>query len=168
MSQELVTYIILGSKARLSKVKHFKTDAHEQCVHLNYDENIEKTLDSVITNSHGSLIVLLPPSSIPSSDSRDTLKKISLVNVSAWGWFKYNSKRKNLAQNLGKITTFISGVPSLEQGLYFSKRLYFSIGGIGEVGSSPFAEISKRLQSRLDPQKPLQPLSIRTKNLKIS
>ena len=111
---------------------------------------------------------MLPPSSIPSSDSRDTLKKISLVNVSAWGWFKYNSKRKNLAQNLGKITTFISGVPSLEQGLYFSKRLYFSIGGIGEVGSSPFAEISKRLQSRLDPQKPLQPLSIRTKNLKIS
>ena len=85
MSQELVTYIILGSKARLSKVKYFKTDAHEQCVHLNYDENIEKTLDSVITKSHGSLIVLLPPSSIPSSDSRDTLKKISLVNVSAWG-----------------------------------------------------------------------------------
>ena len=97
MSQELVTYIILGSKARLSKVKYFKTDAHEQCVHLNYDKSIEKTLDSVITQSHGSLIVLLPPSSIPNSDSRDTLKKISLVNVSAWGWFKYNSKRKNLA-----------------------------------------------------------------------
>ena len=107
-------------------------------------------------------------SSIPNVESRATLKKISLVNVSAWGWFKYNSKRKNLTQNLGKITTFLSGVPALEQGLFFSKRLYFSIGGIGEVGSSPFAEISKRFQSRLDPQKPLPALSIRTKNLKLS
>lgn len=168
MSQELVTYIILGSKVRLAKVKHFKTDVHEQCIHLNYNNNIEQAIDLAVTKSNGGLIVLLPPSSIPNVESRATLKKISLVNVSAWGWFKYNSKRKNLTQNLGKISTFLSGVPALEQGLFFSKRLYFSIGGIGEVGSSPFAEISKRFQSRLDPQKPLPALSIRTKNLKLS
>ena len=90
------------------------------------------------------------------------------MNVSAWGWFKFNKNRKNILQSLGKITTLISGVPSLEQGLYFSKRLYFSVGGVGSVGISPFSEISKRLQSRLDPQKPLAELSIRTKNLTLN
>ncbi len=167
MSQELVTYITLGSKVRLSKVKKFKVDEHEECIHLNYESSIEQSLDEAITEAKGGLIVLLPPSSFPSIESREILKKISLVNVSAWGWFKHNSKRKNIAQNIGKITTFISGVPSLEQGLYFSRRLYFSVGGLGMIGNSPFSEISKRLQSRLDPQKPLSPLSIRTKNLKL-
>ena len=43
--------------------------------------------------------------------------------------------------------------------------LYFSIGGIGSFGGSPFSEISKRLYSRIDPQKPLSPLIIRPNNL---
>lgn len=111
MSQELVTYITLGSKVRLSKVKKFKVDEHEECIHLNYESSIEQSLDEAITEAKGGLIVLLPPSSFPSIESREILKKISLVNVSAWGWFKHNSKRKNIAQNIGKITTFISGVP---------------------------------------------------------
>ena len=75
MSQELVTYIILGSKVRLAKVKHFKTDVHEQCIHLNYNNNIEQAIDLAVTKSNGGLIVLLPPSSIPNVESRATLKK---------------------------------------------------------------------------------------------
>jgi hypothetical protein len=137
-------------------------------LHLNFESEIEKTLDNLVAKAKGGLIVLLPPSSTPNQETRDILKKISLVNVSAWGWFKFNKNRKNILQSLGKITTLISGVPSLEQGLYFSKRLYFSVGGVGSVGISPFSEISKRLQSRLDPQKPLAALSIRTKNLKLN
>ena len=168
MSQELVTYIILGSKDRLSKVKKIRVDEHEQCLHLNFESEIEKTLDNLVAKAKGGIIVLLPPSSTPNQETREILKKISLVNVSAWGWFKFNKNRKNILQSLGKITTLISGVPSFEQGLYFSKRLYFSVGGVGSLGISPFSEISKRLQSRLDPQKPLAALSIRTKNLTLN
>ena len=58
-------------------------------------------------------------------------------------------------------------LPDLEQGIYFSKSLYFSVGGIGSFGSSPFSEISKRFYSRIDPQNPLPALIIRTKNLNI-
>ena len=120
MSQELVTYIILGSKDRLSKVKKIRVDEYEQCLHLNFESEIEKTLDNLVAKAKVGIIVLLPPSSTPNQETREILKKISLVNVSAWGWFKFNKNRKNIMQSLGKITTLISGVPSFEQGLYFS------------------------------------------------
>ncbi len=55
----------------------------------------------------------------------------------------------------------------LEQGIFFSKRLYFSVGGIGDFGSDPFKEISKRFYTRIDPQNPLPALIIRTTNLEI-
>ena len=90
MSQELVTYIILGSKDRLSKVKKIRVDEHEQCLHLNFESEIEKTLDNLVAKAKGGIIVLLPPSSTPNQETREILKKISLVNVSAWGWFKFN------------------------------------------------------------------------------
>ena len=61
----------------------------------------------------------------------------------------------------------LRSTPDLEQGIFFSKRLYFSIGGFGSFGISPFTEISKRLYSRIDPQKPLPALIIRTKNLRL-
>ena len=119
MSQELVTYIILGSKDRLSKVKKIRVDEHEQCLHLNFESEIEKTLDNLVAKSKGGIIVLLPPSSTPNQETREILKKISLVNVSAWGWFKFNKNRKNIMQSLGKITTLI------KWGAFFRTRLIF-------------------------------------------
>ena len=71
-------------------------------------------------------------------------------------------------KSLKKFSVNIRSIPRIEQGIYFNKRLYFSVGGVGSVGISPFSEISKRLQSRLDPQKPLAALSIRTKNLTLN
>ena len=94
-------------------------------------------------------------------------KKIALIGLSSWGWFEYSLTRKNIVQNFKKVTTLVRSIPDLEQGIYFSKRLYFSIGGIGIFGSNPFSEISKRLYSRIDPQKSLPALIIRTKNLKL-
>ena len=38
---------------------------------------------------------------------------------------------------------------------------------IGAFGAQPFKEISKRFYSRIDPQNPLLPLIIRTKNLEL-
>jgi len=167
LSQELVTYIVLGSKTRLKETKLPVKNKYEEYLRLNFDskENIVKTLDDLITLSKGQLIVLLPPSSFPNTQAKEALKKIALIGLSSWGWFEFNLKKKNFLQNIKKINTLIRSIPDLEQGIYFSKSLYFSVGGIGSFNTAPFSEIAKRLYSRIDPQKPLSPLIIRTKNL---
>ena len=167
MSQELVTYIVLGSKTRLKETKLPVKNKYEEYLRLNFDskENIVTTLDDLITLSKGQLIVLLPPSSFPNTQAKEALKKIALIGLSSWGWFEFSLKRKNFLQNVKKINTLIRSIPDLEQGIYFSKSLYFSVGGIGSFNTAPFSEIAKRLYSRIDPQKPLSPLIIRTKNL---
>jgi hypothetical protein len=167
LSQELVTYIVLGSKTRLKETKLPVKNKYEEYLRLNFDskENIVTTLDDLITLSKGELIVLLPPSSFPNTQAKEALKKIALIGLSSWGWFEFSLKRKNFLQNVKKINTLIRSIPDLEQGIYFSKSLYFSVGGIGSFNTAPFSEIAKRLYSRIDPQKPLSPLIIRTKNL---
>ena len=97
----------------------------------------------------------------------EALKKIALIGLSSWGWFEFNQARKNIMQNIKRVSTIVRSIPNLEQGIYFSKRLYFSVGGMGVFDSSPFSEISKRFYSRIDPQKPLPALIIRTKNLNL-
>ena len=169
MSQELVTYIVLGSKSRLQGIKLPANGKFEEYISLNFDSKHEilEKLDQLITASQGELIVLLPPSSYPNNLAKEALKKIALIGLSSWGWFEYNSKRKNLVQNIKKVNTLIRSIPDLEQGIYFTKRLYFSVGGFGSIEPNIFSEISKRLYSRIDPQKPLPALIIRTKNLQL-
>jgi hypothetical protein len=169
LSQELVTYIVLGSKSRLQGTKLPSNNKFEEYISLSFHSKhkILEKLDQLITASQGELIVLLPPSSYPNNLAKEALKKIALIGLSSWGWFEYNSKRKNLVQNIKKVNTLIRSIPDLEQGIYFSKRLYFSIGGFGSIEPNIFSEISKRLYSRIDPQKPLPALIIRTKNLQL-
>ena len=135
MSQELVTYIVLGSKSRLANIKLPSNNKFEEFLPLNFNsqDSILDKLDNLITISKGELIVLLPPSSFPNSEAKDSLKKIALIGLSSWGWFQYNSKRKNIMQNIKKVNTVLRSIPDLEQGIYFSKRLYFSVGGFGSM-----------------------------------
>ena len=72
---------------------------------------------------------------------------------------------KGASQRIRKLNTFLNKVPQLEQGIFFSKLLYFSVGGLGDSGDNPFAELAKRFYLRLDPQKPLPSLTIRAKSL---
>ena len=69
MSQELVTYIVLGSKSRLQGIKLPANSKFEEYTSLNFDSKhkILEKLDQLITASQGELIVLLPPSSYPNS-----------------------------------------------------------------------------------------------------
>ena len=169
MSQGLITYIVLGSSERLKGLKLPLSSKKEEYVLTNFSrkESFEKTIDNIIFNSKGNLIVLLPPSATPNQKSKEILRKISMIDQSSWGWFRYNDKKNDFIQNLKKITSSVRSIPNIEQGIYFTKRLYFSVGGIGKFGTSPFNEISKRFYSRIDPQNPLPALIIRTKNLDI-
>jgi len=169
LNQELVTYIVLGSYERLKGLKLPNSSKNEEFVlaTLSDKASLEETLDKIIFDAKGNIIVLLPPSTFPNSKSREILQKMSMIDQSTWGWFKFNEKKNNFIQNLKKISSSMRSIPNIEQGIYFSKRLYFSVGGVGKFGSTPFNEISKRFYSRIDPQKPLPPLIIRTKNLNI-
>ena len=168
MSQGLVTYIVLGSEERLKTLKLPISNREEEYLFANFSNNVscEKKLDQLVTNSCGNLIVLLPPSAFPNLKAKNALKKIAMLDLSAWGWFRFKEK-KNFLQNIKKISTTLRNIPKLEQGIFFSKRLYFSVGGIGDFGSDPFKEISKRFYTRIDPQNPLPALIIRTTNLEI-
>ena len=134
---------------------------------FNKKSQIEKSIDYLVSNAKGNLIVLLPPSSLPNKKSKEILNKISMIDQSTWGWFKFNKNNNDIIQNLKKISSSIRSIPNIEQGIFFTKRLYFSVGGIGCFGTSPFKEMSKRFYSRIDPQNPLPALIIRTKNLNI-
>ena len=164
MSQELVTYIVLGSHSRLARLKKFKVENDEECIFLSFNDyaSLVQTLDNVIADSSGSIIVLLPPSSIPKKKNRISLKKMAMINYHVWGWFDLPNSEDKVSSNLKKLNTFIRTTPSIEQGIYFTKDLYFSIGGMGKFKADYFTEISKRLYSRLDPQKPLAPLTSRS------
>jgi hypothetical protein len=168
LSQGLVTYIVLGSEERLKTLKLPVSNREEEYLFANFSNNVscEKKLDQLVTNSCGNLIVLLPPSAFPNLKAKNALKKIAMLDLSAWGWFRFKEK-KNFLQNIKKISTTLRNIPKLEQGIFFSKRLYFSVGGIGDFGSDPFKEISKRFYTRIDPQNPLPALIIRTTNLEI-
>ena len=169
MNQELVTYIVLGSYERLKNLKSPSSNIFEEYLSANFSDesSLEKDLDELIANSKGSLIVLLPPSSFQNVKAKKALKKISMIDLSTWGWFKFNKNNNDVIQNLKKISASIRSIPDIEQGIFFTKRLYFSVGGIGKLGSSPFKEISKRFYSRIDPQNSLPALIIRTKNFNI-
>jgi|TARA_B110000438_G_scaffold83325_1_gene82997 hypothetical protein len=164
LSQELVTYIVLGSHSRLARLKKFKVENDEECIFLSFNDyaSLVQTLDNVIADSSGSIIVLLPPSSIPKKKNRISLKKMAMINYPVWGWFDLPNSEDKVSSNLKKLNTFIRTTPSIEQGIYFTKDLYFSIGGMGKFKADYFTEISKRLYSRLDPQKPLAPLTSRS------
>jgi hypothetical protein len=164
LSQELVTYIVLGSHSRLARLKKFKVENDEECIFLSFNDyaSLVQTLDNVIADSSGSIIVLLPPSSIPKKKNRISLKKMAMINYPVWGWFDLPNSEDKVLSNLKKLNTFIRTTPSIEQGIYFTKDLYFSIGGMGKFKADYFTEISKRLYSRLDPQKPLAPLTSRS------
>ena len=64
-----------------------------------------------------------------------------------------------------RINTLLNKVPQIEQGIFFSKSLYFSVGGVGDISANPFAELAKRFYLRLDPQNPLPSLTIRGKSI---
>ena len=168
MSKILVNYIYIGSKKRLKKLKFFKPFSFENITSIGFDKEAElvELIDKAIADSSSNLVVLLPPGTSPNKSSRESLKKMALINQLSWGWFKLNNNK--VLNKLKGIILSMNQIPTLEQGIFFSRDLYFSIGGIGKVTKSPFDEIGKRLYSRIDPQKPLPPLIIRSKKIGLS
>lgn len=162
-----VSFIIIGSKERLSKVKSYQIEDGVECLlcpFLNIDE-LPSLLDSKIAELDSIVISIIPAGAFPKKNARKQLVHFSRSEYQFWGWYHFGNKFKGAIQNIGKINTFLNKVPQLEQGIFFTKSLYFSVGGLGEIKLNPFAELAKRFYLRLDPQKPLPSLTIRSKSL---
>ena len=162
-----VSFIIIGSEERLSKVKSYQIEDGVECLlcpFLNIDE-LPSLLDSKIAELDSIAISIIPAGAFPKKNARKQLVHFSRGEYQFWGWYHFGNKFKGAIQNIGKINTFLNKVPQLEQGIFFTKSLYFSVGGLGEIKSNPFAELAKRFYLRLDPQKPLPSLTIRSKSL---
>ena len=162
-----VSFIIIGSEERLSKVKSYQIEDGVECLlcpFLNIGE-LPSLLDSKIAELDSIAISIIPAGAFPKKNARKQLVHFSRSEYQFWGWYHFGNKFKGAIQNIGKINTFLNKVPQLEQGIFFTKSLYFSVGGLGEIKSNPFAELAKRFYLRLDPQKHLPSLTIRSKSL---
>ena len=162
-----VSFIIIGSEERLSKVKSYQIEDGVECLlcpFLNID-GLPSLLHSKIAELASIAISIIPAGAFPKKNARKQLVHFSRSEYQFWGWYHFGNKFKGAIQNIGKINTFLNKVPQLEQGIFFTKSLYFSVGGLGEIKSNPFAELAKRFYLRLDPQKPLPSLTIRSKSL---
>ena len=169
MSENLlnVSYVIIGSKARLSKVKSYQIEEGAECLLCPFQslQELPSLIDSKIADLVSSVISIIPAGAFPRKEAREQLVHFSRSEYQFWGWYHFGNKFKGAAQSIRKLNTFLNKVPQLEQGIFFSKSLYFSVGGLGEGGENPFAELAKRFYLRLDPQKPLPSLTIRAKSL---
>ncbi len=162
-----VSYVIIGSKGRLSKVKSYKIEEGTECLLCPFEslQELPSLLDEKIADLDSSVISIIPAGAFPRKDARAQLVHFSRSEYQFWGWYHFGNKFKGASQRIGKLNTFLNKVPQLEQGIFFSKLLYFSVGGLGDSGDNPFAELAKRFYLRLDPQKPLPSLTIRAKSL---
>ena len=169
MSQNLlnVSYVIIGTKERLSRVKSYQIEEGAECLLCPFQslQNLPSLIDSKIADLDSSVISIIPAGAFPRKEARVQLVHFSRSEYQFWGWYHFGNKFKGAAQSIRKLNTFLNKVPQLEQGIFFSKSLYFSVGGLGDSGVNPFAELAKRFYLRLDPQNPLPSLTIRAKSL---
>ena len=114
MSKILVNYIYIGSKKRLEKLKFFKPFSFENITSIGFDTKTElvELIDKVIADSSSNLVVLLPPGSSPNKSSRESLKKMALINQLSWGWFKLNNNK--VLNKLKGIILSMNQIPTLE------------------------------------------------------
>ena len=162
-----VSYIIIGSKERLSRVKSYQIEEGVECLLCPFQSIVElpQLLDLKIAELDSQVISIIPAGAFPKKGARAQLVHFSRSEYQFWGWYHFGNNFKGAVQSIGKLNTFLNKVPQLEQGIFFSKSLYFSVGGLGDSGVNPFAELAKRFYLRLDPQNPLPSLTIRAKSL---
>ena len=162
-----VTYIIIGSKERLSKVQSYQIEEGVECLLCPFSsiEELPSLLDSKIPELKSDVISIIPAGAFPKKIARKQLLHFAKSKYQFWGWYHFGDKFKGALQSIGKLNTFFNKVPQVEQGIFFTKSLYFSVGGLGETGSNPFSELARRFYLRLDPQNPLPSLTIRAKSI---
>ena len=102
-----VSFIIIGSEERLSKVKSYQIEDGVECLlcpFLNIDE-LPSLLDSKIAELDSIAISIIPAGAFPKKNARKQLVHFSRSEYQFWGWYHFGNKFKGAIQNIGKINT---------------------------------------------------------------
>ena len=118
-----VTYIIIGSKERLSKVKSYQIEEGVECLLCPFSslEDLPSLLDSKIAELQSDVISIIPAGAFPKKLARKQLLNFSKSKYQFWGWYHFGNKFKGALQSIGKLNTFFNKVPQIEQGIFFTK-----------------------------------------------
>ena len=104
-----VSYIIIGSKERLSKVKSYKIEEGVECLlcpFLSLDD-LPSLLDSKIAELDSKVISIIPAGAFPKKNARRQLVHFSRSEYQFWGWYHFGNKLKGAIQGIGKANTFL-------------------------------------------------------------
>ena len=110
-----VSYIIIGSKERLSRIKSYQIEEGVECLLCPFQslEELPSLLDLKIAELDSSVISLIPAGAFPKKDARAQLIHFSRSEYQFWGWYHFGNKFKGAAQSIGKINTLLNKVPQL-------------------------------------------------------
>ena len=91
MSKEFldVSYIIIGSKERLSKVKSYQIEEGVECLLCPFSsvEELPSLLDSKIAELQSNVISIIPAGAFPKKVARKQLLNFSKSGYQFWGWY---------------------------------------------------------------------------------
>ena len=105
-----VTYIIIGSKEKLSKVKSYQIEEGVECLLCPFSslDELPSLLDSKIAELESEVISIIPAGAFPKKLAREQLLHFSKSKYQFWGWYHFGNKfklisiKKNLKTMLSK------------------------------------------------------------------
>ena len=105
-----VTYIIIGSKERLSKVKSYQIEEGVECLLCPFSalDELPSLLDSKIAELESEVISIIPAGAFPKKLAREQLLHFSKSKYQFWGWYHFGNKFKGALQSIGKLNTFFN------------------------------------------------------------
>jgi len=127
VSKELldVSYIIIGSKERLSKVKSYQIEEGVECLLCPFSsvEELPSLLDSKIAELQSNVISIIPAGAFPKKVARKQLLHFSKSGYQFWGWYHFENKFKGLLQSIGRVNTFFNKVLQYQICIFFIPKL---------------------------------------------
>jgi len=103
-----VSYIIIGSKERLSRVKSYQIEEGVECLLCPFQSmgELPSLLDLKIAELDSQIISIIPAGAFPKKDARAQLVHFSRSEYQFWGWYHFGNKFKGVAQSIGKLNFF--------------------------------------------------------------
>ena len=144
--------MVYGNKKELERRQPYKVDELSEFAFLPTNQGLDHTnLSDIIHNSSANLIVLLKAGFFVRKCTRKFLSGSAIQESFYWGFFSSNV---NLIRdfNMKEVRKYFS------KNIFFTKELFFSVGGFGENRHFNVSELIKRFSLQNDPQDSLDGL----------
>ncbi len=144
--------MVYGNKKELERRQPYKVDELSEFAFLPTNQGLDHTnLSDIIHNSSANLIVLIKAGFFVRKCTRKFLSGSAIQESFYWGFFSSNV---NLIRdfNMKEVRKYFS------KNIFFTKELFFSVGGFGENRHFNVSELIKRFSLQNDPQDSLDGL----------